>query len=259
MYKLSILLPGIRPGNWKRLYDSICESYSGSWELIIISPYELPHNVRFHNVKWIKSWRSPTASQQIGLLEATGEYITYAADDGVFLPGAIDIAMKSLEGTTETVVCGKYNEGAPNSKMLEIEYYHVWNHEGTRCKYMPKDCLMLMVAIIPRSILMEVGGFDCKFEALPMSFVDLSIRLYNRKCKFIFQAEQMFSCGHMPGVSGDHKPINDAQIFKDEPMLKIIYSREESQKRINIDINNWKNTQERWLRRFGNEGISSTP
>lgn len=251
MYKLSVLLPGIRPGNWLRLYNSISTSYAGSWELIIISPYELPYNLKDKdNIQWIQSWRSPTACQQLGLIASRGEYITYAADDGFFLPGMIDIAMKSLEGTTDTLVCGKYNEGAPNPTMNKIEYYYVYNHEGTRCKYMPMDCLMLMVAIIPRSILIEIGGLDCMFQALPMAFVDWSIRLYNKGVKFIFQEEQMFSCGHMPGTSGDHAPIHTAQIFHDEPMMKVIYSKEESTQRINIPLDNWKKTPEIWKRRF---------
>lgn len=252
MYKLSMLLPSIRPGNIKRLYDSIeksCTRYT--WELIIISPYELPYNLKDkNNIKWIQSWRSPVASQQLGLIEANGEYVSWAADDGVFLPGTIDIAIDSLSHQENTVVCGTYNEGEPNPTMKKIEYYYVYNHEGTRCKYMPKDCLMLMVAIVPRSLLIEIGGLDCRFEALPMAFVDWSIRLYNKGVKFIFQEDQMFSCGHMPGITGDHGPIHRAQIFHDEPMMKLLYSKEESLKRVNIDINNWQKTEEVWKRRF---------
>ncbi len=253
-YKLSVLLPSIRPGNLKRLWDSIDAACTEPWELIIVSPYELPPNVKYkENVKYIQSFRCPTASQQLGLLEATGEYVTYAADDGFFLPCSIDLALKSLYTEKNAVVCGKYNEGAPNPDMAEINYYYIYTHNGSRCDGVPKDCLMLMVGVVPRKMLIEIGGLDCRFEALPMAFNDWSIRLYNKGVKFIFQKEQMFSCTHMPGHEGDHGPIHDAQTQNDEIIFKGVYLKDT--KRINIPLDTWKNTDEIWTRRFGHQGL----
>lgn len=250
--KLSVITPGIRPGNWRKLYNSIKESFTREFEAIFIGPYPLPKNMEgIENVKWIEDWGSPTRAQQRGLLEAKGEYITHAADDGYFLPGALDIAIKSLEGNNNSIVVAKYNEGAENKVMDDIKYYYISTHESSRCKYIPENCLMLMVPIIPREILLEVGGWDCIFESLPMAFNDLSIRFYNKKVNFIFQEQMAFKCGHMPGREGDHAPIHDSQTFFDTPMFKMIYSRPESLQRINIDINNWEKSPSRWVRRFG--------
>lgn len=249
-YKLSVLLPGIRPGNWRRLYDSIDYSCgSEKWELVIASPYELPTDIKYKgNVKWIQTWRCPTAAQQQALIASTGEYVSWAADDGTFLPCALSIGLKSLYTENNTVVCGKYNEGAPNPEMAEINYYYIATHNASRCAGIPKDCLMLMVAIVPREILIEIGGLDCRFEALPMAFNDWSIRIYNKGCKFIFQKEQMFTCSHMPGHVGDHGPIHNGQVLHDEPVFRGLYASDT--KRVNIDINNWKETEEVWKRRF---------
>lgn len=252
-YDLSILLPSIRPGNLKALYNSIDFSCAAhNWELIVAGPYELPPNVKYKgNIKYIQTYRCPTASQQLALLEATGNYVSWAADDGVFLPCALDIGMKSLYTETNAVICGKYNEGAPNPEMADIKYYYISTHNGSRAPGVPQDCLMLMVGIVPREMLLEIGGLDCRYEALPMAFNDWSIRLYNKGVKFIFQKEQMFSCGHMPGHQGDHGPIHDGQTLHDEPIFKGMYAVD--RKNINIPLDNWKQTEEIWTRRFIND------
>jgi hypothetical protein len=61
----------------------------------------------------------------------------------------------------------------------------------------------------------------------------------------------MSQCGHMPGTSGDHAPMHYAQLDHDEPLFRSIYSDPNCVNRIKIDINNWKNSPERWVRRFG--------
>ena len=251
--KLSCILPGIRPGNWKKVYDSLADTTKEKYELIIISPYELPYSLRSKkNVKLIKDYGSPVRCQQIGLINCTGEWITWAADDGYFLTDSMDIAFDSLINKKEnTVVIGKYHEGQASADMNTIKYYRIYTHDASRCKYIPTDCLMLMVGLVSRNKIMELGGFDCAFEVLPMAFNDLSLRLYNDKCEFIFQEAVMFKCGHFPGTTGDHAPIHNAQVYFDLPKFKMIYSRQESQQRIKIDIDNWKNVPERWTRRWG--------
>lgn len=250
--KLSCILPGIRPGNWKRIYESLYETTKEEFELIIISPYELPHSLRDKkNIKLIKDWGSPARCQQIGLLACSGEWIVWGADDGYFLPDALDVAFDSLKDKDEkTVVIGKYHEGNASPDMNTIKYYYIYTHDASRCSYVPTDCLMLMVGLVSRKEIMDIGGFDCYFEALPMAFNDLSIRLYNNKCKFIFQEKVMFKCGHFPGTQGDHAPIHVAQTYSDLPKFKVIYSRQSSKQRVNIPLDNWKQAPEKWERRW---------
>lgn len=253
--KLSMILPGIRAGNWLRFYESIEKSTKESFELIIISPYDLPYTMRNKkNVKYIKDFGSPVRCQQLGLLQCEGEWVAWGADDGYFLPGALDIAFNNLEGKdSKTVLIGKYHEGNASPDMNTIHYYYIYTHDSSRCPFIPKDCLMLMVGLVSREEIMKIGGFDCSFEALPMAFNDISIRLYNDKCSFIFQSEVMLKCGHMPGLEGDHAPIHNAQVYYDTPRFKMIYSFEKSQERIIIPLDNWKKSPEVWERRFGNK------
>lgn len=254
--KLTVLCPGIRPSNWQRLYDSVKESFSGEWELIFISPYELPDSLKNKdNVKLINDWGSPIRCQQRGLLEAQGEYITWAADDGYFAKLSLDIGFHKLgDSDYKTLVMGKYIEGVDDGKsvMKDDWYYVLTNHDGCKLKYLTKGFYMLNVGIVSRKLLLEVGGWDCQFEVCPMSYNDLAVRLQNYGVKFIIQNEIMFYCSHLPGHLGDHGPIHDAQTLHDEPLFKLIYDKDEQAvNRIKIDLDNWKEVPERWERRFG--------
>lgn len=249
--KLSVLLPSIRVGNIKRLYESIQKSTKEEFELIVVGPYDLPFTVRdIKNIKYIKDFGSPVRAQQIALNNACGEWIAWASDDGYFLPGTLEIAFSLVENS-KSVIIGKYFEGNHSKDMEDIHYYYIYTHDASRCPFVPKNCLMLMEGIVSREIAYELGGWDAQsFEVLPMAFNDFSIRLYNYGCQFKFQSEPMFKCGHMPGTEGDHGPIHNAQTFYDLPRFKLIYSKESSKQRIKIPLDNWKNTPEVWERRF---------
>lgn len=259
MPKLSVIVPGIRPGNWKRLYDSIIAATKEEFEVIFVSPYPLPKALQgISNVKWIEDWGTPIRAQQIGLVACTGDYISWAADDGYYYPGSIDLAFKSLGNAHyQTLVVGKYYEGSENPFMNSIKYYYINTHNGSRSRYIENDCLMVMVGIVSRQLLLELGGWDCQFEVCPMAYNDLSVRFKNYGCSFIFQEEIMFRCSHMPGHLGDHGPIHDAQTQHDEPLFRFIYNNRDALTRSKIDINNWQKVPARWERRFGVANKSS--
>lgn len=278
-YELSIIVPGIRPKNWLRLYNSINTAFSYSWEIIFISPYPLPAELQGKdNVQHIQSWRSPIACQQMALPCVRGVFVSWAADDGAFLPNSLDIAydkimqdetvlphgefMKDAVGIEQTgiafnhmkLVMGKYYEGNNDGDMpmQDDKYYILSNHDATRVKWIPDNYYMLNVGLVPTKLLIEVGGWDAEnFEVCPMSYNDLAIRLQRYGVKFIIQNEMMFTCSHMPGHEGDHKPIHEAQINRDQPKFKNIYWSGNCVNRIKIDINNWKNSPEKWSERFG--------
>lgn len=252
--KLSCLVPGIRTANWRKLYDSIgasCTKYD--WEVIFVGPYPLPDNMKgLPNALWIEDWGSPIRCQQIALLAAQGDFITWAADDGVFLPKALDIGFSLIMEhngviNQKTVLMGKYTEGDGDTKhMGKDDYYHLAQHDASNILCIPKNYLMLNVGLVPRQLLLKVGGWDCQFEVCPMAYNDLAIRLQNMGCVFMIQHELMFKCSHLPGHAGDHGPIHDAQTLHDEPLFKELYAQ-----RGNVRLDNWKDAPERWERRFG--------
>jgi len=256
--KLSVLVPGIRTKNWRKLYDSVIESFSGSWEMVIISPYKLPDELKGNqNIKIIEDWGSPMRCQQRGLTQAEGDYVTWAADDGVYLPGMLDKSFEYLDrceyGCDDAkLVMGKYTEGDGNTgHMMNGDYYILNNHNASNCWFVPDNTWMLNVGVVPTKLLMEVGGWDCQFEVCPMAYNDLAIRLQRHGVRFIIQDEIMYKCTHLPGHEGDHAPIHDAMIEHDMPLFKEIYDKIESRERIFIEWDNWEQSPERWVRRFG--------
>jgi len=69
--KLSVILPGIRKANWEEFYKSVNRSFSDSFEIVIVSPYDLPENLKnYDNIKIIKDFGSPSRCQQIGLMHS---------------------------------------------------------------------------------------------------------------------------------------------------------------------------------------------
>lgn len=256
--QLSIICPGIRVERWINLYNSIASSFFGSWEIIFISPYPLPEQLKYKkNIQWIQDWGSPIRCQQRGLIAAKGDWINWAADDGVFLPNALDIAWKKLAEVNfdiNHVVMGKYYEGNNDGDMpmQNNDYYILANHDATRIKWIPNTYFMLNVGMVAREKLLEVGGWDAEsFEVCPMAYNDLAIRLQRSGVKFVVQDEMMFKCSHMPGHEGDHAPIHDGQIDHDQPLFKAMYSTPRCSERIKIDLFNWKNAPAKWERRFG--------
>lgn len=279
-YQLTVLCPGIRTKNWLRLYDSIAAAFAYSWEIIFIGPYELPPELRDkENVTWIEDWGSPIRCQQIGLLAAQGVFTTWAADDGFFLPDSLTVAYKKFfdgafpseehlkrdlslvldfENTGiafdhKKLVMGKYQEGQRKDDSMEKDWYYILsNHDSMKMPGVIKGWYMLNVGLVPTKLLLEVGGWDAKtFEVCPMAYNDMALRLQRLGVKFIIQDEMMFSCSHLPGHAGDHGPIHDAQVYRDEPAFVDIYWGDDYSTRIFIELDNWKLAPDRWGRRFG--------
>lgn len=253
--KLSVLVPSIRPQNLQRLYNSVAEAFTGKFEFLVIGPYGLPDSLNnTHNVLWLEDWGSPLRAQQIGLIQSNGEYITWAADDGYYLPNSLDRAFELLEGKDyKAIIMGKYQEGERKDDHMEGDAYYILNnHVQSSCFFIPENTWMLNCGVVSRRLLIELGGWDSfSFHTCPQGYNDFSIRAQQYGCQFIIQQQMMFECSHMPGTTGDHAPIHNVQTQRDEPMFKEIWNHPYFSKRLAIDLNNWKKSPARWKSRFG--------
>ena len=255
MVDLTVIVPGIRTYNWVRLYESIFKATNRSWEMIFIGPTAPPVELSDRsNIKYIKDYGTPIRCQQIGLQMSEGKWITWAADDGYFLDGSLDIGFNLLDarGQDENIVLmGKYFEGDGNeSTMSDLHYYRLSSHPCTSSPYIPQEFYILNVGLVARSLLEKFGGWDCQFEVCPMSYADLAFRLQNAGTEFIVQDEVMFKCSHMPNDTGDHGPVHFAQLLNDEPLYRRIYSSPDCLSRPIPSLDNWKQSPSIWKRRF---------
>ncbi len=253
--KLSAIIPSIRKENLVRLYESLEKSFSHGFEFIVVGPYGLPEELKNkENCVFIQDWGSPVRAQQIGLCASRFEYVTFLADDGWCLPGAFDIAYNTLVNESyRTIITGKYQEGdRVNDNMEKDDYYTLSTHESMQLPGVPKDCKMFNCGLIHRSLLMELGGWDCIFQCCPYAYNDFAIRAYRYGAKFILQQEPLFACTHLPGTTGDHFAIHNAQLNHDAPLFNGIYCIASTYlMRQNISVNNWQKSPSRWMERFG--------
>src|SRR5689334_18397228 len=119
--KLSMIIPSIRIENLQRLHSSIEKSFTDEWEFIVIGPYR--PEFTSENMIWKFSESNPTVCQQIGLIEATGDYVCFAWDDGLFEPNTIDKMFLQLE--PNTAISGKYIEGDIAPGYMESKKYYI--------------------------------------------------------------------------------------------------------------------------------------
>lgn len=249
---LSVIVPSIRIENLNKLHKSICESFNGEWEFIVIGPYQ-PESIE--NMTWINSQANPTVCQQLGLIEAKGEYVCFAWDDGVYLPGAIDnmFGILGRHYGENVAVSGKYIEGDIAPEYMKSKKYYIINtHDKASSPYIDNSFMLLNTGLVPRVTLLDIGGFDCRFESTGISAVDMAIRLQLYGTKIILSDDIVLKCTWLPGDAGDHGPVNDA-VEDDFSLLHKKYRQPIFHKRIVIDINNWKLQPTVWERRFKNE------
>lgn len=257
-YEISVLIPSIRPHLLEGVYNSIAKSSSmQSWELIIISPYPLPETIKDkQNVTYIYDAGTPIRGRQRGLMAAKGNYICYAADDVTFYSNSLDIAYNSLRNTEyKTLVLGKYLEGTEDNPFMKSdEYYLLFTHDFLKpvMANFPIYYKLLNTGLISTKLMLEIGGFDCSFEACAMACCDLSIRLQNYDVKIIVQQEPIFHSTHLPYGQGDHEPIHNAQVTHDQPRFLSMYLNSQGTRRTIINIDNWKDAPDWWSRRYGN-------
>jgi hypothetical protein len=217
--KLSIIVPTIRPQNLRELWASAEKAINGRypWEMVAIGPNNATRfHARFEDPNYGAPWRflqdegSPCHCQQRALLHCKGDYVTWAADDGIFLPNSLDLCWDG-----DCILC-KYIEGRPdeldlrwsmmdqglkrivfmnargdmglnpdmvaNDRFWTIGYHQV---DRDAVKTMPPESWCLCLGIIKRDVLLSVGGWDENFETTGRATVDLGLRLQKAGVKFV--------------------------------------------------------------------------
>ncbi|MHA2279428.1 MAG: hypothetical protein ACXAC5_00855 [Promethearchaeota archaeon] len=245
--KLSIFIPGIRTENWMNVYNSVSGATSMSdYELIFIGPYRLPSKMRgIENIRFIQDYGSPTRCNQLGLIHSKGEYVLWGADDGAFVSNmAIDKAFACIPKHDKGVVALPFFEG--RKEQYSESWWKIGYHKLPRsCPYVPNDHFVIMEGLIKRKYLMEIGGWDCRFEHTGLGTLDMGIRLQNDGAEVVL-GEILRSYPLVPKKSG---PIRAAH-HQDKGLFHTIYGDVSAQKRIQIDIDNWQQAPSIWSKRF---------
>lgn len=248
---ISILLPSIRPHKLLDHYRSIQKSTEKEFELIIVSPFSLPEELKnLPNIKYYQDWGNPVRAQCIGAGLAEGKYITWSADDCLYFPSILDIVIDNLEKSNDhkKVITCKYIEGVGSG--MEKDEYYLLNLAYPFSPFINNNWWIFNAAIINRSYYDYLGGFDCRFFTTCYGHSDLAIRAYNDGANVELINEFLVKCEHMPGTSGDHFPIDFFGNNNDRPLYQNIYGDINCLKRTKIKLDNWKDSENIWSARF---------
>lgn len=267
-YKLSVICPAIRSSKWFAVYKSIQQSFSESFELILVTEVPLPPELQNrNNIKVIFSERAPMQKQQQALEQVEGKYVTIISDDSLFEYRTLDKAIKIMDEQEDykTLVVLKYLESkefdfpqwyidqVPEDMKFKTNYdfmradKYYWSdtHTSSSMPGIPHHSPILSCAVYTTELLLEMGGWDSIFGSQAVGNVDLSARLIYHGCKYIIGDFIASTCGYMENATGDHGRIHYCQIHDDQPLIDKMYATERKD-RIFIPLDNWKDSESVW-------------
>jgi hypothetical protein len=254
--QISLVVPGIRPEMYQTVYDSFLMCWHGSFEIIFISPYELPEmNLNYRGeVQLIQDCGCPSRALQLGWIAAKAEWVSFATDDCKFDPDTMNKAWQTLcrNGFDyKTVVVCKYTESDNWSKwMLTDWYYTAWFHGDFRHPNIPLHFRLYMNGLISKQLMGATGGFDCKYETMAYCYNDWSMRAQFYGAKFIIEKDRLDHCSWQPKESSDHGPVHRAVMEHDTPLFRGVYWAKHFKPQCVISINNWQRSPSKWPRRY---------
>lgn len=250
-YDLTIILPGIRTDNWEQLFFSAQRSIGPySFELIAVGPYNPPPEITQHeNFKFIRDFGCPSRCVQIGASEAKGKYLCWMSDDGLYEPNTLEQCLDLLEeqDNKKNAVALRYFEGEGRGE-FELNYWIARTHKDQQIPGVKEGHRIAPLGLYNTEYYKEIGGLDCRYEHINMCTHDLAFRLQNDGGTVHFSPETVARF-YWSWVTADAGPVQRAYHENDAPLFNREWSQDQSQ-RINIDFDNWKQSPEKWVRRF---------
>jgi len=273
-FDLSVVIAGIRPQNWKAVYNSLlfsCKNYT--FELIFVGPFKPPRGlIKDDTIKFIQDFGAVSRASQIGADAASGKLVFFTTDDVIFIRDAIDTVITSYYKTYSKydIIGMRFRELDPSRinftkpKKINLKDYPEYLAK------MADDCLVNNAAPfknepyspdywffqgipIACQILMDLktfkdlGGWDCSFDYLVAPAADLGMRIGNLGGNVIQSITEVSLAAYWPGESFDHKPVHDSCVEDTQLFEK---TRHRNVSRTHIDFNNWEQSPEVWVKRF---------
>jgi hypothetical protein len=260
---VSIILPSIRPENLKKFYDATCLACKEhTFEIVIVSPKNLPKELcNKENIKYLKSYASPTIAAQMGTLLCNADYLYNTTDDGLIEEDAIDEAIKLIKILeNDSIINMVYEEGVLDPKTLEPldkhsshhppQYWMAHYHAPLRRPGVQPGWKMCMHFLMPLELFYKQGGYDCEFQTINNCIHDLMFRCQASGSVIENLPRTAYKCSHLPEKTGDHGPVHDAQTGPDTNHFDEIYSHPLAAFKRKIEYDNWKNYPNVWNERF---------
>lgn len=276
-YDLSVFMPSIRTHKQPEWYESLLRSCTRfSFEIVIAGPFDLHEKLAdLPNVQFIRTYSHPTKASQLALLVCKGDLVYHTTDDVLFYDGAIDEAIDFFRWECDDgngIMSMRYIEGIDHSNKTSYgaSYWSMqeWLIGNGFPIQVPADWKCNAQFMMPRAKLLDVGGFDCRFEYLVHPTADMELRLQMMGARMIDSPSDVSNADHYPWYSVDHGPIHDAQNHGDLPLFVSLWkSRCVQQQHVDpstgkqevrvvvdpgrVDLFNHIGYPDHWVRRFG--------
>lgn len=255
---LSVILPSVRPFLLEKFYASLLGACTNlSFELIVISPYDLPKSLKTDSrVRLILDKGSPSRALQIGLVNAQGDYITTISDDSIMTANAYTDAVQKFETMSPVnnrMLVLAFREGSIGEFVRNNEYhfFQAWYHKDLQVGGFPKNTPMALQFIMDKQLLLDIGGWDClNYQCGNWGGHDMTGRLMNKGVVFEYMQGHANQNTWAPGIDGlynDHRPVWESSEHG-MPVFKAMWAQPNT--RINIDLDNWKQAPAVWKLRF---------
>lgn len=260
-FDISIVIPGIRPSHWLKVFQSI-QASSGycKTQVIFVGPKGLPPELEAEpNVTYIKDMGSPSRCFQMGALLAEGKYLGLGVDDGLcHEPLGIQKTFEAL--TSENfkanpcqIAILKYIEGGINLGPTQEQHFHdaYWTagfHEPlANCSQVKKEWKWGL-PLMKTEEYHWLGGIDCKFEHINMNLHDLMFRAQAAGWEVLAPPFFVYTTYFETGRSHTEDPVLAAFFQNDEALFKQIYNKPGRTTKISYD--SWREAERVWKRRI---------
>lgn len=255
--KISLVIPSIHPENWLSLFQGMQTScLKNSFEIIFVGPYPVPSELSgFNNVKYIKDLGCPSRCLQLGSTIAEGTFLSWCSDDCQIQPGAFDEAIETFEQnlTDSDGINLLYSEGEnfTGTQHLEKSYWIGYTHPDLRCPGVNPEWSLAIIFLYKRHTFYKFGGVDCRFEHANMNLHDLAFAIQNSGGKIINSKSLMFKFNFNPNVHREeYRPVYSAYLQNDGPLFKSLYQDPQAASKRAVSMDNWRNQDSVWKRRF---------
>ncbi len=235
------------------MVDSIPLSTKRSYEIIFSSYLPCPENLQdLCYIKYVKDYGSACRAACIASTLAEGRYISWASDDGYFLPGGLDRAIDLLEAGDNhmDVVSANFIEGIEGHKLPQTDDACTLVKGYPYSSYLNPNWVIFNLVVMHRSYFEYLGGWDARFQATAFAHADLAARAQRDGCNIHFLKEPIADFDWIGSTGGDHAPIHYAMTGHDEALYNSIYQNEDCIDRIEIPFDNWKASPLVWDKRF---------
>lgn len=268
---VSLIVPSIRPENLIKFYNSVVQACKKTtFEIIIASPYLIPEELmKTGNVKFLHTYANPTIAFQMSALLSDSEFIYNTTDDHMVQPDAIDRAVDLFRNTPlsyKDMINMVYSEAVLDTETLEPngrqifrrpdDYWLAYSHEDLRVVGVKPTWEICIQFFMKLGYFLELGGFDCNYEYCNHPIHDLAFRAQANGSKIYHSPMIATYSSMLPGSSGDHRPVQEAQEGPDLKRFNELYSVSDCAfKRIKIPYDNWKGKSDVWERRFDKNNL----